>query len=368
MENLKITNKEAISLIFVIISNTYVYITDRIIIHSCSSSSLLNTVYISIIALLFTFFITLLFKNFPGKNIVEISETLGGKVLKISLTIIYYIYFIFLSSVILKKVSDCLQIIYYPMTNIIYIILLFILAAGVICSFRNPGIFKTTAIASYLLGIAIVVIFLLNMKNYDLRNIFPLFGNGLTVTFGTGLSNLFAFSGLSHLYFLPPILQKPEDFKKISLISIAISGFLLITTIANILFIYSHSLINIELFPLYISVRYIEFGTFLQRLDSIFLSFCIIASIIYISISTILCSRIWKKCFQLSDSRPIVYPSLLLIFAFSMNIKEYPILNFLEDTLSKYLFFTIPVLISSIILILANVKFAITKKRSEYIE
>lgn len=362
MENSKISSKEAISLIIVIISNTYVFITDRILIHTCASSSLLNAIYISIIALILTFFITFLFKHFQGNDIVDISETLGGKILKTFIGLLYYIYFIFLSSIILKKVSDCLQIIYYPMTNIIYIILLFIISAGIICSFKNPGIFKTTAIISYILSISILVIFLLNMKNYDIKNIFPIFGNGISTTFGTGISNLFAFSGLSYLYFLPPILHKPKEFKKISLISISISGFLLVITIANILLIYSHSLVNLELFPLYISVRYIEFGTFLQRLDSIFLSFCIIAAITYISLSTKLCSKIWQKIFNLSNAKPIVYISLLLIFSFSVNIKKYPVFNFLEDTVSKCLFFILPIFISFVILLLANIKSTLNRK------
>lgn len=355
MENAKLSSKEAISFIVILILNTIVFSADKIIAQETSSAALINSIYITILALLITFFITILFKKFVGYDILDISETIGGKILKIFIGIIYILYFILLSSIILRKISDCLQIIYYPMTNIIYILVLFIIATGVICSFKNHGIFKANKIFSIILCFCLVLIFLLNIKNYDFKNIFPILGNGINSTFVSGIGNLFTFSGLSYLYFLPPSLQDPNKFKRIALTSVAISGFFLLITIANVVFIYSHTFTNIEIFPLYICVRYIEFGTFLQRLDAIFLLFSIIAALLYISMSISVCLNIFKKTFNLSDSNPTLFPFLLSLMAISINIKPYTILGFLENNVSKYMFFIIPIGISFTVLIIANI-------------
>ena len=355
MENAKLSSKEAISFILILILNTIVFSADKIIAQDISSAALINSIYITILALIITFVITVLYKNFVGYDILDISETIGGKVLKIIIGIIYMLYFVLLSSIILRKISDCLQIIYYPMTNIVYIIVLFIIATGIICSFKNHGIFKANKIFSIILCFCLILIFLLNIQNYDFKNIFPILGDGINSTFTNGISNLFAFSGLAYLYFLPPSLQDPNKFKKIAITSIAISGFFLLITMANVIFIYSHTFTNIEIFPLYICVKYIEFGTFLQRLDAIFLLFSIIAALLYISMSISVCLNIFKKTFSLSDSNPTLFPFLLTLMAITINIKPYTILGFLENTVSKYLFFIIPIGISFTILITANI-------------
>ena len=356
MENIKISTKEAITIIIVLITNSIIFSFDRIIVHSCSSSSILNVIYISIIAVLFVFFISLLYKKFTSFDIIDISEIAGGKTLKIITGILFYTYFIISSSSILKRVADCLQIIYYPMTNIIFIILLFIITTAIICSFKNIGIFKTTSMFCSIVILSIILIFIGNSKTYTTANIYPLFGDGIKSTFLDNFSNLAVFNGIAYIYFLPPILKRPEQFKKISIISILISAILLLITITNILFIFNYSLTNIEIIPLYISVRYIEFGTFFQRLDSLFLSFCIVGAILSLSLTVSLCISIFKKTFNLCDSKPIIFPSILFIFSLSMLIKDYPILNFFENTLSKYMFFILIITLGLIILVLANIK------------
>ena len=361
MDNIKISTKEALTIIIVLITTSVIFTYDRIIVHSCGSSSILNVIYISIIAILFVFLISLLYKKFTSFDIIDISEIAGGKILKVITGILFYTYFIISSSSILKRVADCLQIIYYPMTNIIFIILLFIITAAIICSFKNIGIFKTTSMFCSIVILSIILIFIGNSKTYTTANMFPLFGYGIKSTFLDNLSNIAVFNGIAYLYFLPPILKRPDQFKKISIISILISAILLLVTITNILFIFNYSLTNIEIFPLYISVRYIEFGTFLQRLDSIFLSLCIVGAILSLSLTVSFCINIFKKTFNLCDSKPIIIPSILFIFSLSMLIKDYPILNFFEDTLSKYMFFILIILISSIVLIWANIKRRIKK-------
>ena len=50
-----------------------------------------------------------------------------------------------------------------------------------------------------------------------------------------------------------------------------------------------------ELMPLYSAVRYIEFGTFFQRLDSIFLLIWILSFFCYLGIMFTICTNIFKK-------------------------------------------------------------------------
>ena len=192
MENAKLSSQEAISFILILILNTIVFSADKIIAQDISSAALINSIYITILALIITFVITVLYKNFVGYDILDISETIGGKVLKIIIGIIYMLYFVLLSSIILRKISDCLQIIYYPMTNIVYIIVLFIIATGIICSFKNHGIFKANKIFSIIISIVPVCSLICGVCIYgnalgykvNVENIMPVFVGVIILVLG----------------------------------------------------------------------------------------------------------------------------------------------------------------------------------------
>ena len=63
------------------------------------------------------------------------------------------------------------------------------------------------------------VLLIANFRNYDFNGLFPILGKGFKTTFFTGLSNMFAFSSISILYFLPPFLEDNKAFKRVARIS-----------------------------------------------------------------------------------------------------------------------------------------------------
>ena len=356
MGNQKLENIEAIAFFCIITFNGIIFSTSKIIFNDSISGSLINTVLITILACLVVLAYSFLLKKFSGKNLLDVSDYLGGKFLKFFIGMSFIIYFTVRASIFLKKISSCLEIVYYPMTNIIFIVLLFIIATGIICQFKNISVCKTAVFMLPILFSLVVLIFIGNSKNFSFENLYPLLGNDIKTTFFTGLSNLFAFSGIAYLLFLPSKLKNPKSFTKISLISVILSGVFLFIALGNILFLYYDTIGNSELFPLYLCVRYIEFGTFFQRLDAVFLSLCIIGAISFLTLNTYLVVDILKNITSLSDNRPLVYPYLLIIFAVALSIKQNSTLEFMENIVSKILFFTIVILFSFVVLILANVK------------
>lgn len=358
----KIGNKEAIIFIVTIILNNIILSSNKLIIDCCNSASIINSIYISILAILFIYIICLLFKKFPSSNLLDISKFLGGKPLQFIIGIIYICYLGFTTIVLLRKICDCLQIIFFNMTDIVFIVMLFIIASAIIVRLDKGGIFRATIVVFPVIAGIIALVFIGNTKNFNIDNIYPLLGNGLDSIFITGSTNLIAFAGISYLYFLPGYLANPEKFKKIALSSVAISGFFLSLITTNILLLYNKTLTSSELFPFYMAVRYIEFGTFIQRMDSTFLLISCIAFICYMAINTTICTNIFKKITNLSDNKPIIYPYLLYVFAISVCIRNNPKLDYFENTIFKYLFFIIPIALTLIILIFANIKKMITKE------
>ena len=357
----KIGNKEAVIFIVTIILNGIVLNSNKLIIESCDSASIINSVYISILAFVLVAFVCLLFKKFPNYCILDVSKFLGGKSLQFIVGAIYIAYLGFITAVLLRKMCDCLQIIFFPMTDIVFIVMLFVIACASIVRLDKGGIFKTTLVVFPVIAGIMALVFIGNIRNFNLENIYPILGNGIDSIFVSGTTNLIAFTGLSYLYFLPGYLANPDKFKKIAFSSVIITGIFLVIITASILLMYNKTLTSSELFPFYMAVRYIEFGTFIQRMDSTFLLVSCIAFICYFAINTTVCTHIFKKITNLSDNKPIIYPYLLYIFAVTVCIRNNPNLDFLENIVFKYLFFAIPIAFTLLILILANCKKLIFK-------
>ena len=93
MENTKIGNKEAIALLTTISFNQIIIFGVKSIINNTSSASLLNLLYLSIIILIFTILICYLLNKFPSFDLLDISDYLGGKILKWIIGILFFIYF-----------------------------------------------------------------------------------------------------------------------------------------------------------------------------------------------------------------------------------------------------------------------------------
>ena len=93
MDKYKIGSKEAIAILLTItIVRTFVSLPTYIL-YSIKSATILNILYVGIIAILITILIYKLMKNFKGLDIIDISETLGGNLLKNIIGSIFIIYF-----------------------------------------------------------------------------------------------------------------------------------------------------------------------------------------------------------------------------------------------------------------------------------
>ena len=192
----------------------------------------------------------------------------------------------------------------------------------------------------------------------------PILGNGLFDTFVTGLGNLGAFGGIVFLYFIPPYLGEPKKFKKIAMISVGLSIVYLIICVAIILLTFTFLLKVDEIMPLYSAARYVEFGSFFQRLESILLLIWIIGMACYFSITLHITMNIFKKITNIRDSKPLIVSFALLMLSISLLPPNYAVSKYLETTIYPYIVIGIGFILSTSILILAYFK---KRKSKEFI-
>ena len=355
MSKSKIGTLEAILIILSFLAPFSVISLPRTLINEINSSVLLNIIYITIICLVISIFIYKLFKNFPGLDIMDISQYLGGNVLKNIIGFIFIFYFIITSSIFLRNFCEGLKVVYFPYTDIVYVILLFIIAIATTNTLGFNSSIRTTSIIFPFLIVSIILLFVGNLDNFSFYRIFPILGDGFENTFLLGLTNIGCFAGITYLYFLPPLLKEPKKFKYVSILSVLLSGLFIIMCIATLLFMFSIYMNTDEIMPLFSVSRYIEFGSFFQRFESLFLLFWTISFCCYLSISCKFSAHILKKTFNLKDSPQLTYILLILTFAIALFPKNYSIINYFETNIYRYLSIVI-IFLGIFILIISNLK------------
>lgn len=352
----KIENSECIALLVMIMFNHIILNITKTIITYTGSSSLLNILFISVIALIIVSFTTFILKKFPTYDILDISHYIGGNFFKSIIGLIFICYFTFFTTILLNIFASCLQVIFFPLTNLAYICFAFI-AIAIFCTTRkNNAIFKSTLLILPILIFSLIFLFIANIRFYTIDKIYPLLGNGINQTFLSGICNLFAFQGLAYIYFLPSQLKNPSELRKISTTAIIFSSVILLVSISIILFMFSGFVDSDEMMTLYSAAKHIKLGSFFQRLDSIFVLLWIIAFICYLCINLKFISNISQKIFNIKNDSIFIWIFSIIILICSLIPKNYAVSTFLSNIVYKYSFFIIVIGIGLAILLFAIIK------------
>ena len=277
-----------------------------------------------------------MFKKFHGKDILDVSEFLGGKALKTFIGISFIIILLIVPMLVIKNFSETLQVIYFKTSPTIYIVLFFIICSTIANRYSLKVIAKANLIIVPVVFLSILIILISSIREATPERIFPIMGYGANKTFLSGLSNLFSFSSIAYLLFLNPVISKSSQFKKISIISITLSGIYLFLSVTSILLSLPYTMQSGESFSLYLLTRNLEYGRFVQRMDAIFILIWIISTVSYISIAINLSINIFRKLTNIVDTSSINYSiNLFVLSLLLLPISFSALSNFIGKVFEK---------------------------------
>ncbi|MFR2534589.1 MAG: GerAB/ArcD/ProY family transporter [Clostridia bacterium] len=266
MQYSKINTLEAIVLVLsIVIAHTILSLPRELVVQS-KSATILNILFVGLVVFTIVFLIYKLLHHFPGQDILDISHFLGGGIFQKILGLLFIAYFMVSASMMLRSFCEALKIVYYPMTNISFLLLFFIMAIGIANRLDFHATLKTTLMIVPIVLVSIIFMFVVTFKGFTPEKIFPILGDGFMNTFVLGLTNLYAFGGIVYLYFLPPLLKKPEKFKKVCFLSMASTLFYILLSVTIILFVFPFFIQTNEIMPLYSVARYIDLRIFLSTI------------------------------------------------------------------------------------------------------
>ena len=352
----KLENKEAISIILIIMINKLILNIPYYIVNLSGTGSLVNLIYIGIIDLILSLVIIKLLEKFQNSDILDVSYFLAGNKLKNIVGIISISLFFLVSFITLIDFCNVLHTIYFSNFDTIYIFLFFMI--GILIS-NLVGIKSISRTISFLVPFAIISViisFFAVWDDFSIQRFTPIFGKDFYTTFGLGFTNSFSMYIIVYYYFFKPLLANPKDFKKITIISYLISFTLLFITVSSMLTLFSTTTNNEPINSLFLLVRQIELGKFLQRVDSLFILLWILSIFAYLSFVIFIINRIIKKMTNISNEKIISFSTCSILLGLALIPINISKIHFIENVVYKYVILSFIFGIGLIILILGNIK------------
>ena len=356
MINSKLNTVEATGLLMLIMANKIILNLPEQIISSAGSAAWINCIYIILITFIF---ITILFKllnPFSGKDIIDISSYVGSSLLKNLIGITQILILFLITNTIIRSFSYTLKTIYFTRSPIIFIVLFMIVP--VIISIKC-GLKSISKICLYILPIAYIglaILLLAPTKDFEVQRLFPILGYGFNTTFLSGISNLFALSGIGYIYLLPPLLKETTRIRKISIISLILSSIALFFSVLCILLVFGFHINTNENMTLYLLTMVVHHGNIIHGINILFMIVWILSILAYISITVFFITFVLNKITDTKNSQilniAISFSLVPCSIVFQNNPLVYAIVQrFLCTITNGFIFIICP-----LILILANIK------------
>jgi len=183
MNNSKMGVMQGASIIITVMISHIILNMPNHLIASTGSATILNLIFVFTLATFFFFIATKIFALFPGKDLVDICEFTGGRLLKNIFSIAICIYFITISGFVIRTFSESLVLIYFPNIDREMVILMFVAIATVMNLFGFKAISRVTLITIPIILVSIVIIFASSSSQFVPERALPILGYGVNETF-----------------------------------------------------------------------------------------------------------------------------------------------------------------------------------------
>jgi spore germination protein (amino acid permease) len=290
----------------------------RIVAEDAGTAGWILALYVSIIAVGLFVIMSLFYKNFEGKDLLDIAHETFGRIGRVVVGIIIVIYLIVITSVVLRGFSENMKIISLNLSPISYVIFFFTVSMAVGAYMGIEAIIRVAAIIVPVIIAGYIIIAMGVLPYTQLSRIAPWLGAGPYAIFVKGLTRVSIYSEGLFIALIAPFLKTNKNFR-----SVGYTGFLLsaiFITLSSIIYllIYQYPLATENFLPMYQLARLIYFGRFFERIESLFLVIWAMTAFLYLAFGLFFSVYVFQKTMELKYYQPLIFPFLIIIFSMSI--------------------------------------------------
>jgi len=345
---------EGTCLIIVIMSVQLFLNLPRIMMESAWTAGWILTLYVTVIAFFLFLIIAGLYRNFEGKDLLDIGEYIAGTPGRIITGILLLLLSFSITPIILREYSENIKTISLNTSPLSFVMMFFIVGMLFGAYLGIEAIVRFSAIAMPVFVLGYLTIIFASIKYFDISRITPILGNGPYEIFINGFSKVSIFSGIIVLFIIFPFIKSYKDLKTSGIASILLSGIFFIIGVLSFSLIYQYPTGTESFLPMYQMARLVSFGRFFERAESFYLIVWAASALIYLSIMLFLITYVFKKTFRLKYYRPLIFPFLILIYVIAFIPENIMTVIELEKVFRNYSWI-LSFLFPMILLVTANI-------------
>ncbi|KUO73649.1 MAG: spore gernimation protein [Desulfosporosinus sp. BRH_c37] len=300
----------------------------------CKQSAWLATMLASLAGFVSLWTVVKLGQRFPRHTLPQYGEILLGKALGKIVGGAYVFYFLVINILVIREFSDFLTITLMPETPGVIFSAIIVLIASYASS---KGLEVIARMAQFVLPLFVfTLVFLLGLAtpNMELGKLQPFLEGGILPVIWGSLVPASWYGEIVVLVILLPMVNKPQEIKlKGAFVLLAALFFLTADTLIT-LTIFGPYLTGDLLFPFWFLAKYIEFGNYLQRMESLIVLMWVIGIVIKVAVLNYLVCFTTAQVLSLKGYKPVVYVTAFIqILGATFLFKNTPQLS---EFLSQY--------------------------------
>lgn len=262
---------------------------------------------------------------YPGMTVIQYAERIIGRIPGIIFGVLFFLYLTHTAGAVARLYAEFVAGNFLYKTPLLFVICSMLLLAA----FAVRGGVEVLARSGILFTPVFVLplfVLLLLIPVLDAKNVLPVLGTGIIPVLRGAAAPEAWFGEYFLIAFFLPYLTDPKKGRKWGMLSLCavVLSFMYIDLI--LLFLFGPDAGN-KIFPLLVAFRYIRAVNFLENMDFIMLGMWVIGSFVKIGGFYYMATLSLGQIFRLSDRRPIVFPTGLLIAMFSLwGLPSFPAL------------------------------------------
>lgn len=304
----------------------------------------------AIIALIGMWPLIYLMQREPDHNLIQMAEDHGGPVAGLFIGIVMSCYFLVAIVMIVRQFTETVIVALLPTTPISVITILFLMGMMYAAYQGIESLTRTAWLLMPFILLGMIGVLLLTFPRADFDRMFPIWGVGLKKIMAFGLLRSSLYSEILIMGMLNPMIRERDKIKPLMITVLSFSGILFALTILVYVLVFDlPAAISSGTYPLYNLARLIDYGRFVQRVESIFIFIWVFSMLVNMA------TLFYGLCISLASTlkvpiyQPLIFPLAVLIYALVFMIPNFPYAVWLDTkVLHEYSFLvsiSIPVLV-----------------------
>lgn len=297
-----------------------------------------------------------IFSRFPQKDFYDIAEEVLGKVGGKAVTALFTWYSIHLAALVLRNFSEFTQISSMPETPQLPIMVLMVLTTVFLARSGMHAIGKWSVVSFFLLGAVVTLTFIPSLYRLRFDDLLPLMEHPPALIAKTGFQ-IFSFPFAETVVFLclGGSFTEGKPYKTLfRALTITLIIFLLVF-IRNLVLL-GRSMMEISVFPSYVTARIIEVSDFLSGIEGFISSNFLLAGIVKISVCLLAAGKGLSRLFGLKHHPALILPAGLLAMGLGATVYQNTMDMFAFTPYYPYYAFPFQVVLPLAVLIVGEVR------------